>query len=196
MGVSTSQTDRHRLPDSPPFSTVGSLDSGSCRVLEKIWSISFSLSLMLCRLLTSSCSSFTCWHRSLITAHLPWARKPSPAAPALARGHRHTLQRRTCRASPSCWSSLWVETPDVTGIVGTAVAGDCSLVCITTIAKDMHDVLSRAGGPFCTNYSTKCCIHCLLLLAALVLAYILEMYMWGQTAKHHHTEWWEENEHH
>lgn len=62
---------------------------------------------MLCRLLTSSCSSFTCWYRSLITAHLPWARKSSPAAPALASGHRHSLQCRILLLELPVGWDLW-----------------------------------------------------------------------------------------
>lgn len=54
--------------------------------------MSFSLSPMLGRLLTSSCSSsLTWWHRSQ-QLNPPMARKSSSAAPALARSHRHFLQ--------------------------------------------------------------------------------------------------------
>lgn len=181
MGVSTSQTGTDCL-------TVQLVvQAFEAAVLEKIWSISFSLSLRLFRLLTSSCSSFTWRHRSLISAHLLWARKPISAASALARSHRHYLQPWTYRAV-SFWSSLWVKASDVTEIVGPAVAGDCALRCITTIAEDLDAVLSRVAGPFSMNCSTNCSVCWLLLLTALVLAYILKMYMWGQTGKHYHRE--------
>lgn len=87
------------LPHPSLFSTVGSLGSWSCSAGKKS-----SLSLTMRRLLTSSCSSFTWWHRSLITAHLLWSRKPPPAAQASGRGHRHSLQLQTCRAVSSFWS--------------------------------------------------------------------------------------------
>lgn len=123
------------------FSTAGHWGSCSCMVLVKIWSTSFWLSLMLCSLLTSSCSIFTCLHR-------PSSCRQDTNFPALssARGSGHSLHPQTQRLASSLGHIFWLEASDVPEIVAPVGPEDNHALWYTTTSdQHMDTVLSKSS---------------------------------------------------
>jgi len=143
MRVSISQISKYRLYLHCIQYTLGS-GSSSCRVLEETCSIYLSPSLMLHSLLTSSCSFFI-WQCGFSTrAHLLQHKKPSPPAPASARGLR--LLRK---AASMLQSSDQVNGLNATGTVSPTAISDHAPWCSSTIAEDTCGFVSQvADHPF------------------------------------------------